>query len=784
MKLMNWLNSARARGAAVATLIVAAACSVAPAALAAQGTGTIRGTITAADTRAPINAARIAIAQPERVALANQRGSYVLRDVPAGSYELVVTAIGYAPARVTVTVSAGRTSNADVAMDVGPLLLSSLVVSATRTPIHANRLTSTVNVLTPQEIATSPARQSQDLLREMPGVELPRTSSLVGGSAQIVSIRGVDEGRTNVLFDGIPVTDAWGEWVDWGRVPKDMLDHVEVVEGGTSTLYGNGAIGGVISFFSRPVSPGSFTMTVDGGSRDARHIYLGGGIPLTSTLSASINGDYTDGGGYTLLDPAKRGTIDTESQVIQRNAYARLNYAPSSNLSAFVTGHLFSDNRETGTAFSRTSRDQKNVDIGLNYGQVMNGMFTLRGWYGHQDEDQRAAGVRSNSSSCAVPSTAARQCEDSSAIISIPSNDRGASLQWSRGGLFGLQSLSIGGDYRHMDGTFDEDDYSTSCPGTNCGNYIRTVSSGGDQDLSGAFIQAIANPVTPLIVELGARVDYWSNTNGHSNDNLDGPTTYEDRSKTAFSPRLGARYALLPNLSVHAAAYKAFRAPNLAELYRKQINATASQITLPNPDLKPESGKGIEGGFDYQPVHWIQLKSTWYVADYKDFNVPTTIDPGPPAIRQRRNVNKSRSKGGEAYLALRPIEPLIVSASVNYDDARVVSDDSVRNGQHINRVPSPKQTIKATYSTRMIGSLSAMWRHEGQTTTLQGLPLKPFTVIDANVQREIVPGATAFFSVENITDEDYEVNVSGTGAAALYSFGMPRTLRFGLTLTR
>jgi hypothetical protein len=58
------------------------------------------------------------------------------------------------------------------------------------------------------------------MLREIPAVELKRQSSLVDGSAQIVSIRGVDEGRTVVLFDGIPVSDAWGEWIDWGRVPK------------------------------------------------------------------------------------------------------------------------------------------------------------------------------------------------------------------------------------------------------------------------------------------------------------------------------------------------------------------------------------------------------------------------------------------------------------------------------------------------------------------------------------------------------------------------------------
>src|SRR5262249_7950724 len=159
--------------------------------------------------------------------------------------------IGRAPDSATVAVTSGGTATHDVALKEGSLLLSSMIVSATRTPVEANKVASTVNVLSPEQVRQSPAREAQDMLREIPAVELPRTSSLVGGTAQIVSIRGVDEGRTAVIYDGIPVNDAWGEWIDWGRVPKAMLDRVEVVEGGTSHLYGNGAMGGAISFFTR-----------------------------------------------------------------------------------------------------------------------------------------------------------------------------------------------------------------------------------------------------------------------------------------------------------------------------------------------------------------------------------------------------------------------------------------------------------------------------------------------------------------------------------------------------
>ena len=59
-------------------------------------------------------------------------------------------------------------------------------------------------------------------------------------------------------------------------------------------------------------------------------------------------GDYQEKGGYVLIDPAKAGAVDVTLQVIERNAYGRLNYAPSANWSAFATGHLFGDSRAQG----------------------------------------------------------------------------------------------------------------------------------------------------------------------------------------------------------------------------------------------------------------------------------------------------------------------------------------------------------------------------------------------------------------------------------------------------
>jgi outer membrane receptor protein involved in Fe transport len=227
-----------------------------------------------------------------------------------------------------------------------------------------------------------------------------------------------------------------------------------------------------------------------------------------------------------------------------------------------------------------------------------------------------------------------------------------------------------------------------------------------------------------------------------------------------------------------------------------------TSITIPNPYLKAENAEGREAGIDFQPLDWVQVKGTWYVADYNNFNVPTnltaTSTPPRPAecgtvatCRTRLNVNKSRSEGGEAYLALRPIQQLFLSAAVNYDDARqqsglaaTVTDDTK---PHINRVPSPRQTIRGTWTSPMFGEWTAMWRHEGHTTTLQGVWLEPFTVVDAGVQREIVPGVRGFVAVENVGDKRYQVNLSGAGTTAspfLVSQGLPRTVRVGVEAYR
>jgi iron complex outermembrane receptor protein len=520
-------------------------------------------------------------------------------------------------------------------------------------------------------------------------------------------------------------------------------------------------------------------MIVDGGERGGRHAFASVGVPIVGALSLGLSGDYGDGGGYQLIKPGTGGPIDGISQAIVRNGSARLEYAPSSDISGFVTGHLFSDNRGLGTPMTKSWRTDGSTDAGLNIGHAETGYLTVRGWWRGMTENSVGA-------TALTVATVPRAGERLSATATIPSQDRGVALAWTRAHLLGFESISLGGDYRFYGGYYNEQAYAN-----NAANLPTTlIKSGGEQLLSGAFISGLLAPADAWRIELSARVDRWGNNNGYVTD-ASGTTNFANATRTAFSPRVGVRYELTKSLSFHTAAYQAFRAPNLAELYRRQVSATT--VSLPNPDLKPEFATGYEGGVSWQPASWLQVKGTVYRAVYKDFNtfVTTSATGVVPATRQRQNVQGARSLGGEAYVALRPIEGLTISGSLNYNDSQMTDLGPIAPsavtfvGARVARVPTQKSTERISYESRTLGTFTLLGRTESVVTTFgNAFTLPAYKIADASYSRPLIGGASVFMSLENIFNAEYLVSLSGAALSPVTSLGLPRTFRMGLEIAR
>jgi iron complex outermembrane receptor protein len=84
--------------------------------LAAQATGTVRGTVTDAATHHPLSGVQINVVDGVRHAVTNASGEYTLELIPAGSFTLRAVFLGYKQANRAITVAAGQTTIADFAL--------------------------------------------------------------------------------------------------------------------------------------------------------------------------------------------------------------------------------------------------------------------------------------------------------------------------------------------------------------------------------------------------------------------------------------------------------------------------------------------------------------------------------------------------------------------------------------------------------------------------------------------------------------------------------------------
>jgi outer membrane receptor protein involved in Fe transport len=197
-------------------------------------------------------------------------GRFTLTAPASSEIVLVVRATGFAEVRHTVTAG---TSPANIDIVLSPASVQEAVtVTATRGERRTGDVPASVNVLDREDIKQSPALVADDLLRQIPTFSLfRRTSSLASHpTAQGVSLRGIGPSgvsRTLVLVDGVPNNDPFGGWVYWSRVPLESSDRIEVVDGSTSSLYGNYAMGGVINFVTNPPTAKTLDVKAQYGSR-------------------------------------------------------------------------------------------------------------------------------------------------------------------------------------------------------------------------------------------------------------------------------------------------------------------------------------------------------------------------------------------------------------------------------------------------------------------------------------------------------------------------------------
>jgi vitamin B12 transporter len=127
--------------------------------------------------------------------------------------------------------------------------LDPVVVTATRQETRASDLLADVTVISHKEIEKHAGDSIIDLLAEQPGIQMSRTGGL--GESSSLYIRGANSDQTKVLVDGVPINSIDSSGSPLRYLSLDDVDHIEILRGPASTLYGADALGGVIQIFTR-----------------------------------------------------------------------------------------------------------------------------------------------------------------------------------------------------------------------------------------------------------------------------------------------------------------------------------------------------------------------------------------------------------------------------------------------------------------------------------------------------------------------------------------------------
>ncbi|MCA0302770.1 MAG: TonB-dependent receptor [Proteobacteria bacterium] len=633
--------------------------------------------------------------------------------------------------------------------------LNPVVVTATRSERTLVDQPMSVTVVDKKEIEQTPAQSLDDVIRTVPGVNLPLTASYqVHPTANFISMRGLGGGhhivRALVLLDGIPINDPFFGYVQWNRVPMDNIERVEIVRGAGASMWGNYAMGGVINIVTR--TPGKQQVGASGGG-GSYGTYRGDGfadLVLSESVKMRANFDAWGTSGFNQIQPAY-GPIYTPTSFNALNGQATLYFNPDPTFSANFRANVHSNNQVLMIPVQ--ANNQQIYDIGGTMTKKFDVVdVTMTAFH---EQSRFMTNNAATPAGFATGQAAFLQNQHTTPVFST-----GGSVQASTRVNDLVRLVSVGADFQWISGMDSALIYNQA--GAVTQNYF----GGGKQQFVGAFAQVDMFPVENFEVLLSGRLQTYLNYDGFDGA-PGGAGNVSAASTTSFDPRLSVQWTVTPNVGLRAAGYSAFRAPTLDNLYRSF--SVPFGIFLPNAQLSPEKLWGFEAGFD---LRWgpVTGQFTGYYQQVTDLITTRNLTGAQlPAGyffgTQNINAGKAIVQGLEAQLGWQ-IAPGW-KADVNYTtvSSKIVENqyDALSIGRQQAGIPTQQAAATLGYSDPRGWRAMARFRWIGQSwgDNDNTLPLNSFTVFDLSGSYTFENKAEAFVQVQNLFNQYYIADNSG-----------------------
>ncbi|MDZ7288989.1 MAG: TonB-dependent receptor [candidate division KSB1 bacterium] len=581
--------------------------------------GVIAGTVQDQKTRELLPGTNIMVEGTTLGAASDIDGRFLIRGVPAGTYRLQASLLGYVSAIAAgVKVVANETTRVDLKLTVSAIEMPEVVVTATKKAQSFMESPVSLSVVSARQIQDQNQVQLDDVLEFTPGV------NMMGGQINIRGSSGFSRGagsRVLLLVDGVPMLPGDSGDIKWDALPPSEIDHVEIVKGASSALYGSYAMGGVVNVITK--DPGDRPQTnirATGGiydkpyykdwdwtdrtltynNQDISHSRAFGNLKIRASLGRRESTGYSENGHYHRFSGYTKAKY-IFSPTSYLTAYA--NYAHDRHGEALTwldTNHPFQVSPDA-TGYVTTS---SKLQAGGTFRSLLNSRTTLklRGSYYRNTIENDLADPRVNPF-----------CQQSGTHIEVLAN---------KGELETQLDLELA------------DGHATTLGAVGIFDFIDATLYGNHNSWDGAaYLQHEWKP-NSIISSVGSvRFDYhWVDT---------GLIEYH------LNPKFGLVYTPTSSLSLRASSGRGFRAATMAEMFT--CTQAGGFTVIPNPNLSSEIAWSHEVGAQFIAAHFL-VNSALFWNEYQDLIEGDFVTKRSRQVIQFQNFNRARIRGAEVEI--------------------------------------------------------------------------------------------------------------------------------------
>ncbi len=588
-----------------------------------------------------------------------------------------------------------------------------IVVTANRAEQPLSRVGNQVSVLDTPAIAARQTQFATDLLRTTPGVQVTRNGGPGGIAA--VFIRGAESDQTVALIDGVKLNNpaSPGGGFDFGNLLTGNIARIEVLRGPSTVLWGSQAIGGVVNIVTAaPTEALTANVRAEGGSFGTGQV-VGNVSGKAGPVSASAGAGYFRSTGISAFAEGRGGREADGYR--NAGANARLGIALTDAVSLDLRGY-YSDARADIDGFTPPTyafgdtREYSKVKDLVGYAGINAALFD---------------GKLTNRLGFAYTNIRRRNFDPDGftfeTFASKGTNER-------------IEYQGVATPVDAVQATFGVERETSR---------YRSASFGGAPAsararLDSIYGQVAVTPLPGLTGTVGVRHD--------DHDRFGGATTFG--ASGVWTPGQGPT-------TLRASYSEGFKAPTLYQLLGDYGNQR----------LQPERARGWDAGVTQRLVDGrIEASAVYFSRTSRDLIDFVSCFPSTTGICAGRpfgtydNVARTRARGVELAIAVRPVEALTVQANYTYLDAENRANSSANIGKQLARRPRDTVNVVADYRWPFGLETGATLSHVGASfdDAANRNRVAGYVTADLRAAYPVTANLEVYGRVENLFDARYE----------------------------